>query len=88
MKIAISGKGGVGKTTFAALLAYALADKGIKVLAVDADPDANLGQGLGFPGYESLVPVADMKEGDQRAHRGRGELWGDGDLFQAESHGA
>ncbi len=62
MKIAISGKGGVGKTTFAAMLARALAERGFKVLAVDADPDANLGQALGFPDYQKLVPISDMKD--------------------------
>ena len=62
MKIAVSGKGGVGKTTFSAMMARALAERGLKVLAVDADPDANLGQALGFPDYSNLVPVSDMKE--------------------------
>lgn len=62
MKIAVSGKGGVGKTTFAAMLAKNLAQRGFKVLAVDADPDANLGQALGFPDYNKLVPVSEMKE--------------------------
>ena len=62
MKIAVSGKGGVGKTTFAALLAKNLAQRGLRVLAVDADPDANLGQALGFPDYDKLVPVSEMKE--------------------------
>jgi CO dehydrogenase maturation factor len=62
MKIAVSGKGGVGKTTFSAMLARALADRGFKVLAVDADPDANLGQALGFPDYQKLVPVSEMKD--------------------------
>jgi CO dehydrogenase maturation factor len=61
MKIAVSGKGGVGKTTFAAMLAKTLAERGFKVLAVDADPDANLGQALGFPDYHKLVPVSEMK---------------------------
>jgi CO dehydrogenase maturation factor len=62
MRIAVSGKGGVGKTTFSAMMARALAERGMKVLAVDADPDANLGQALGFPDYDKLVPVSDMKE--------------------------
>lgn len=62
MKIAVSGKGGVGKTTFSALLARNLAERGRGVLAVDADPDANLGQALGFPDYEKIVPVSDMKD--------------------------
>ncbi len=62
MKIAVSGKGGVGKTTFSALMAKSLAGRGYKVLAVDADPDANLGQALGFPDYQSLTPVSEMKE--------------------------
>jgi CO dehydrogenase maturation factor len=62
MKIAVSGKGGVGKTTLAAMLARALAEKGLNVLAVDADPDANLGQALGFPDYDKLTPVSEMKD--------------------------
>lgn len=48
LKIAISGKGGVGKTTVAATLAHLFAQDGRRVLAVDADPDANLGEALGF----------------------------------------
>lgn len=48
IKIAISGKGGVGKTTLASLLCHVLSIRGNKVLAVDADPDANLGMALGF----------------------------------------
>lgn len=51
-KIAISGKGGVGKTTLAAILCFLYAREGRKVLAVDADPDANLGLALGFTGEE------------------------------------
>jgi CO dehydrogenase maturation factor len=48
IKIAISGKGGVGKTTLAALLCHILAYRDINVLAVDSDPDANLGTALGI----------------------------------------
>lgn len=48
LKIAVSGKGGVGKTTVAAALAHLFARDGRRVLAVDADPDANLGLALGF----------------------------------------
>ena len=64
MKIAISGKGGTGKTTFASVLARLLAAEGRKVLAVDADPDANLGAALGFDEEElkSLVPISEMEE--------------------------
>ena len=62
MKIAITGKGGVGKTTLAALLAQAFAEKGFKVYAIDADPDANLASMLGIPNPETIRPVVEMKE--------------------------
>lgn len=62
MKIAISGKGGVGKTTFSSFLVKALADEGKKVLAIDADPDANLAQALGVPKDIDIVPISDMKQ--------------------------
>ena len=62
MKIAVSGKGGVGKTTFAAFLIRALADSGKKVLAIDADPDANLAQALGVERAGEIVPISKMKE--------------------------
>jgi len=62
MKIAVSGKGGVGKTTFAALLVRTLDEQGKKVLAIDADPDANLASGIGIPGAEAIVPISEMKE--------------------------
>jgi CO dehydrogenase maturation factor len=62
MKIAVSGKGGVGKTTFASFLIRALADEGRKVLAIDADPDANLAQGLGIENSAEIVPISEMKE--------------------------
>lgn len=62
MKLAISGKGGVGKTTFSALLIRTLSDRGKKVLAIDADPDANLAAALGVAEDDQPVPIAEMKE--------------------------
>jgi len=62
MKLAISGKGGVGKTTFSSLLIRNLSDNGKHVLAIDADPDANLAAALGIPGADTITPIADMKE--------------------------
>ncbi len=64
MKIAITGKGGVGKTTFSSMLSRMFAEENYRVLAVDADPDANLGLALGFPKevYESIVPISEMKK--------------------------
>jgi len=62
MKIAISGKGGVGKTLLASLLARTFAEAGYCVLAIDADPDANLAATLGFPHPEKITPVSEMKE--------------------------
>ncbi len=64
MKIAITGKGGVGKSTLAGALARSFAADGRKVLAVDADPDANLAVSIGIPEEEalSLTPLADMRE--------------------------
>ncbi|MCC5909295.1 MAG: AAA family ATPase [Clostridiaceae bacterium] len=63
MKIAITGKGGVGKTTFSAMLSRLYAEEGYSVLAVDADPDANLALALGFPQelISEIVPISDMK---------------------------
>jgi CO dehydrogenase maturation factor len=49
VKIAISGKGGVGKSTVAGTLARLYAADGYRVLAVDADPDANLASAIGVP---------------------------------------
>jgi CO dehydrogenase maturation factor len=64
VKVAVTGKGGVGKTTLAGTMARVLAAEGYKVLAVDADPDANLASALGLPREEvaRIVPIADMKE--------------------------
>lgn len=61
MKVAVSGKGGVGKTTLSSLLARYWARNGYRVLAVDADPDANLGSALGID-TTGIVPVAKMEQ--------------------------
>ena len=62
MKLAITGKGGVGKTTLTALLAQSYADMGRQVLAVDADPSPCLAGALGFPEElrDELKPIAEM----------------------------
>ena len=64
MKIAVTGKGGVGKTTFSSMLSRMFAEDGYRVVAVDADPDANLALALGFPRevYDSIVPISEMKK--------------------------
>lgn len=64
MKIAISGKGGVGKTTLSSLLAQAYADAGLQVLAVDADPSPCLASALAFaPELRAqLKPIVEMDE--------------------------
>jgi CO dehydrogenase maturation factor len=64
MKLAITGKGGVGKTTLTALLAQVYADLGRDVLAVDADPSPCLAGALGFPDdlREELHPIAEMDD--------------------------
>ena len=62
MKIAISGKGGVGKTTFAAFLIKSLQQTGKSVLAIDADPDANLAQALGAKNASEITPISEMKD--------------------------
>lgn len=64
MKIAVTGKGGVGKTTLAALLAQAYADMGREVLAVDADPSPCLAGALGFPDElrQQLHPISEMDD--------------------------
>ncbi|MCL2095789.1 MAG: AAA family ATPase [Oscillospiraceae bacterium] len=59
MKIAVTGKGGVGKSTFAAAIALILAKRGQTVLALDADPDANLAAALGISSSVKIKPVSE-----------------------------
>ncbi|HDH53428.1 MAG TPA: carbon monoxide dehydrogenase [Nitrospirae bacterium] len=64
MKIAITGKGGVGKTTVSSLLSYLYSSEGKTVIALDADPDANLASALGIPEneIEKVRPIAEITE--------------------------
>ncbi len=62
MKIAISGKGGVGKTLIASILCRVFAGAGYGVIAVDADPDANLAASLGLVGADRIIPISEMTE--------------------------
>lgn len=61
-KIAVSGKGGVGKTTVAGILARLLGKEGAKVLVIDADPDSNLASAIGVPRdkREGIIPLSQM----------------------------
>lgn len=64
MKIAIAGKGGVGKTTIAANLIHELATNEYKVYAIDADPDTSLGLALGLSeeALDRAVPLIDLRD--------------------------
>ena len=62
MKIAVTGKGGVGKSTLSALMARVLRDQGNKVLVVDADPDMNLATLFQIPPERKITPIVEMKE--------------------------
>ena len=63
-KIAVTGKGGVGKTSFASLLAYVMVEHGHTVYAIDADPNATLAQALGFPRElaAQITPIVEMAD--------------------------
>ena len=63
MKLAITGKGGVGKTTLSSTLARLYADEGRTVLAADVDPDANLGLALGLSQEEvdEIIPITETE---------------------------
>jgi len=64
MKIAVSGKGGVGKTLVAGGLAYSFANRGLKTLAIDADPSPNLALTLGLPLDEArkILPISENRK--------------------------
>ena len=64
MKLAVTGKGGVGKTTTASLLAWVYASEGNKVIAIDANPDTNLATALGISAEEAqrITPIAELKD--------------------------
>jgi CO dehydrogenase maturation factor len=62
MKIAISGKGGVGKTTIMAILAHQLRKNGKEVLLIDADSSPHMAQTIGIENVERITPIADMKD--------------------------
>ena len=61
MKLAVTGKGGVGKTTISALLAKALSDAGRQVIAIDADPNANLLTCLGYQDAAAVRPLVELE---------------------------
>lgn len=79
MKIAVSGKGGVGKSTIAGTLARQFAAGGYRVIAVDADPDANLAQYIGIPKekLEDLTPLVQVDELiEERTGAKKGQIGG------------
>ena len=62
MKVAFTGKGGVGKTTLASLFVRSLSSGGKEVLAVDCDPDSNLARALGFRDHDKITPIVHMED--------------------------
>jgi len=64
MKLAITGKGGTGKSTIAGIMAHFFSHEGYRVLAVDADPDANLASAIGLPPEQasSIIPISEQRE--------------------------
>lgn len=62
LKLAVGGKGGVGKTTITSLLARLIANNDKKVIAIDADPVSNLAAGLGIPEDLPITPIAELSD--------------------------
>ena len=62
MKIALTGKGGVGKSTLAALIGRVAREHGNEVVVVDADPDMNLATLFDLPADVNVTPIVEMKE--------------------------
>ncbi len=62
MKIAIGGKGGVGKTTVCSVWAQLFAGEGHDVLAIDADPSLSLGAAFGLPARQRPRPLIEMRD--------------------------
>ena len=62
MKIAISGKGGVGKTTIMALLAREFKEAGKEVLIIDADPSPHMAQTIGIHDMDRAKPISEMTQ--------------------------
>lgn len=62
LKLAVGGKGGVGKTTITALIGRLMAKRGLRVIAIDADPVTNLASALGIDEKEPITPVSEMSD--------------------------
>ena len=77
MKIAVAGKGGVGKSTISAALSRYFAARGFEIYAVDADPDLSLGTVLGLPDavLENLRPVSEMHDVIKEKSRSSGAFF-------------
>jgi len=78
VKIAFAGKGGTGKTTLSSIFIRILARRDKEVLAVDCDPDSNLGIALGFEGIEAITPIIEM----EALIKERMEVSADGTFFK------